>query len=95
MTAAALIVAVMTTTTAPPEAPLPVDIRPVPPTPVPALDVVVPVFNEEAGLESCLRRLHAHLATEFPYRFRITVADNASPTARWPSRTGSRPSCRA
>jgi putative flippase GtrA len=68
----------MTTTTAPPEAPLPVDPRPVPPTPAPALDVVVPVFNEEADLESCLRRLHAHLAAEFPYRFRITVADNAS-----------------
>ena len=68
----------MTTTTAPSEAPLPVDPRPVLPTPVPALDVVVPVYNEEADLESCLRRLHAHLAAEFPYRFRITVADNAS-----------------
>ena len=77
MTTSALIVAVMTTT-APAEAPLPAAARPVPPTPVPALDVVVPVFNEEAGLESCLRRLHAHLAAEFPYRFRITVADNAS-----------------
>ncbi|HEV7653469.1 MAG TPA: bifunctional glycosyltransferase family 2/GtrA family protein [Mycobacteriales bacterium] len=66
------------TTTAPPEAPLPVDARAVPPTPVPALDVVVPVHNEETGLESCLRRLHAYLSAEFPYRFRITVADNAS-----------------
>jgi putative flippase GtrA len=77
MTVAALIVAGMTTTTAPPEAPLPVHSRPAL-TPVPALDVVVPVFNEEAGLEACLRRLHAHLAAGFPYRFRITVADNAS-----------------
>ena len=68
----------MTMTTAPTQAPSPAEAIAAPPTPVPALDVVVPVFNEEAGLESCLRRLHAHLAAEFPYRFRITVADNAS-----------------
>ncbi|WP_210589141.1 glycosyltransferase [Streptomyces sp. GESEQ-35] len=54
------------------------------PTPVPAhhpepvLDVVVPVFNEEADLERSVRRLHAHLRETFPYPFRITVADNAS-----------------
>lgn len=42
------------------------------------LDVVVPVYNEEAGLEPCVRRLHAHLADTFPYGFRITIADNAS-----------------
>ncbi|GAA2488066.1 bifunctional glycosyltransferase family 2/GtrA family protein [Winogradskya consettensis] len=44
----------------------------------PVLDVVVPVYNEEIDLEPCVRRLHAYLATEFPYRFRITIADNAS-----------------
>jgi putative flippase GtrA len=44
----------------------------------PALDVVVPVYNEQADLEGCVRRLHAHLAATFPYPFRITVADNAS-----------------
>src|SRR4051794_9632551 len=43
----------------------------------PTLDVVVPVHNEEADLEPCLRRLHAHLA-ELPWSFRITVAENAS-----------------
>ena len=42
------------------------------------LDVVIPVFNEEAGLGPCVRRLHAHLTETFPYPFRITVADNAS-----------------
>jgi putative flippase GtrA len=47
----------------------------------PVLDVVVPVFNEEADLEPCVRRLYAYLATEFPYRFRITIADNASTDA--------------
>ncbi|MBK1786399.1 bifunctional glycosyltransferase family 2/GtrA family protein [Prauserella cavernicola] len=42
------------------------------------LDVVVPVHNEEADLEPCIRRLHTHLSTTFPYGFRITIADNAS-----------------
>ncbi|MBV9822875.1 MAG: bifunctional glycosyltransferase family 2/GtrA family protein [Actinobacteria bacterium] len=45
------------------------------------LDVTVPVFNEEADLEACVRRLHAHLEQHFPYRFTITVADNASTDA--------------
>jgi putative flippase GtrA len=47
----------------------------------PVLDVVVPVYNEETDLEPCVRRLHAYLAAEFPYRFRITIADNASTDA--------------
>ncbi|MHC1558473.1 bifunctional glycosyltransferase family 2/GtrA family protein [Actinomycetospora sp. C-140] len=45
------------------------------------LDVVVPVFDEERDLGPCVRRLHRHLTDEFPYRFRITVADNASTDA--------------
>jgi putative flippase GtrA len=44
----------------------------------PVLDVVVPVYNEQADLEPGVRRLHAHLTATFPYPFRITVADNAS-----------------
>ncbi|MGD9528028.1 MAG: glycosyltransferase [Pseudonocardia sp.] len=44
------------------------------------LDVVVPVFNEETDLEPSVHRLHAHLAG-LPYRFRITIADNASTDA--------------
>ncbi|WP_425586943.1 glycosyltransferase [Streptomyces violaceusniger] len=44
----------------------------------PVLDVVIPVYNEEADLERCVRRLHDHLARTFPYGFRITIADNAS-----------------
>ncbi|WP_414940599.1 glycosyltransferase [Amycolatopsis sp. cmx-11-51] len=48
------------------------------PTGSPVLDVVIPVHNEEADLEPCIRRLHAHLVEQFPYPFRITVADNAS-----------------
>ncbi|WP_328466395.1 bifunctional glycosyltransferase family 2/GtrA family protein [Streptomyces sp. NBC_00448] len=57
----------------------------VPPVPVaPVLDVVVPVYNEEAGLGPGVRRLHAHLVDTFPYPFRITIADNAS-TDRTPA----------
>ncbi len=44
----------------------------------PVLDVVVPVYNEEIDLEPCVRRLHEYLRAEFPYRFRITIANNAS-----------------
>ncbi len=44
----------------------------------PVLDVVVPVYNEEIDLEPCVRRLEAYLRAYFPYRFRITIADNAS-----------------
>ena len=54
---------------------------PIDPPPAPALDVVIPVYNEEADLESCVLRLHAYLQSTFPYRFRITVADNASTDA--------------
>jgi putative flippase GtrA len=45
---------------------------------LPLLDVTIPVYNEERDLESCVRRLHGHLARTFPYSFRITIADNAS-----------------
>jgi putative flippase GtrA len=57
----------------------------VPPTPAPTdhvvLEVVVPVFNEQAGLERSVRHLRNHLRTHFPYSFRITIADNASTDA--------------
>ncbi len=49
-------------------------------TTAPVLDVVVPVHNEQVDLEPCVRRLHAHVAG-FPFRTRITVADNASTDA--------------
>jgi len=43
-----------------------------------ALDVVVPVYNEQADLEPAVRRLHEYLSTRVPLTFRITIADNAS-----------------
>jgi putative flippase GtrA len=55
-----------------------------PTTPVsPVLDVVIPVYNEEATLAACVHRLHDHLSTTFPYPFRITIADNASTDHTW------------
>jgi glycosyltransferase involved in cell wall biosynthesis len=49
--------------------------------PVPAaarIDIVVPVYNEQAALRASIRRLHAFLAAEMPYPWRIVIADNAS-----------------
>jgi hypothetical protein len=42
------------------------------------LDVVIPVYNEEAVLEASVRRLHDYLTTSFPFPWVITIADNAS-----------------
>ncbi|HMC70080.1 MAG TPA: glycosyltransferase, partial [Mycobacteriales bacterium] len=43
-----------------------------------AVDIVVPVHNEERDLEPSIRRLHAFLHDGFPFPTRITIADNAS-----------------
>jgi putative flippase GtrA len=45
---------------------------------VPVLDVVVPVYNEQAALADSVYRLHRHLQEHFPFSARITIADNAS-----------------
>jgi glycosyltransferase involved in cell wall biosynthesis len=51
---------------------------------VPLVDVVIPVYNEEADLERSVRRLHAYLNLAFPFPARITIADNASTDGTWP-----------
>jgi putative flippase GtrA len=62
--------------------------RPVAPTALnPAVDIVVPVHNEEADLEPSVRRLHSYLTQEFPFSARITIADNASTDGTWPLAT--------
>lgn len=43
-----------------------------------ALDVVVPVYNEQATLEKSIRSLYSYLESEFEVPWRITIADNAS-----------------
>ena len=52
-----------------------------PMTDAPTVDVVVPVYNEEAALAASVERLHHYLATQFPFTWRITIADNASTDA--------------
>lgn len=44
----------------------------------PVLDVVIPVLDEEAALDRCVRVVHDHLTDTFPYLFHITIADNGS-----------------
>ncbi len=42
------------------------------------VEIVVPVYNEAAGLDRSIRRLHRFLSDGFPFTWRIVVADNAS-----------------
>src|SRR6478609_1682650 len=49
----------------------------------PAVEVVVPVYNEQDDLRPSIERLHAFLSQEFPFTFRITIADNASTDHTW------------
>ena len=49
----------------------------------PPIEVVVPVHNEQGVLEASIGRLHGYLAANFPFAFRITIADNASTDATW------------
>ena len=54
-------------------------LRHAPASPPPVdVDVVVPVFNEQAALGDSVRRLHAFLTERFPFTWRIVIADNAS-----------------
>src|SRR5437016_4029124 len=50
---------------------------------VPHVDIVVPVRNEERDLAPSVRRLVAYLRDSFPFRARITIADNGSTDATW------------
>jgi len=43
-----------------------------------SIDVVVPVYNEEPSLAGNIELLVAYLRDEFPFRFGIVIADNAS-----------------
>jgi putative flippase GtrA len=47
----------------------------------PSVEIVVPVFNEQAALERSVRRLHRFLTAELPFSWRIVIADNASTDA--------------
>ena len=47
------------------------------------VEIVVPVFNEEADLEPSVRRLADYLDLHFPFSAIITIADNASTDRTW------------
>jgi glycosyltransferase involved in cell wall biosynthesis len=51
------------------------------PASAPQIDVVVPVHDEERALDHSIRRLHRYLCDEFPFSWRIVIADNASTDA--------------
>src|ERR1044072_2985548 len=42
------------------------------------VDVVVPVYDEQAVLARSIRRVHDHLTEHMPFEWRIVIADNAS-----------------
>jgi glycosyltransferase involved in cell wall biosynthesis len=47
----------------------------------PRVDIVVPVYNEQAVLPDSIHRLHAFLSNEVDFAWRIVIADNASTDA--------------
>ena len=48
-----------------------------------AVDIVIPVRDEERDLGPGVRRLHGFLGAEFPFTARITIADNGSGDGTW------------
>jgi putative flippase GtrA len=53
------------------------------PDPVPQVEIVVPVRDEERDLPPSIRRLAAYLAGRFPFRAVVTIADNGSTDGTW------------
>jgi glycosyltransferase involved in cell wall biosynthesis len=49
----------------------------------PLVEIVIPVYNEQAVLEKSVTRLREYLRENFPYSWRITIADNASLDRTW------------
>jgi glycosyltransferase involved in cell wall biosynthesis len=49
----------------------------------PLVDIVIPAYNEAHVLEESVARLHAYLRARSPFRWRITIADNASTDGTW------------
>lgn len=47
------------------------------------IEIVIPVYNEEAQLQDSVETLRSYLAAALPCRWRITIADNASTDRTW------------
>jgi glycosyltransferase involved in cell wall biosynthesis len=49
------------------------------------VEIAVPVYNEEKILARSVRQLHSYLTDNLPFRFVITIADNASTDGTHPT----------
>jgi glycosyltransferase involved in cell wall biosynthesis len=49
--------------------------------PAPAVEIVIPVYNEQRVLGASVHKLHRHLEQHFTLPFAITIVDNASTDA--------------
>ena len=49
------------------------------------VEIAVPVYNEEKILAHSVRQLHSYLTDNIPFRFVITIADNASTDGTHPT----------
>lgn len=47
------------------------------------VEIVIPVYNEEATVEASILRLHRYLTEQFPLTWVVTVADNGSGDRTW------------
>jgi putative flippase GtrA len=47
------------------------------------VDIVIPVYNEQAALADSVSTLEHYLRNDFPFSWRITIADNASTDRTW------------
>jgi glycosyltransferase involved in cell wall biosynthesis len=57
--------------------------REAPRRPLATVEIVVPVYNEAAGLAASVRRLHGYLSERFPLTWLVTIVDNASTDGTW------------
>lgn len=51
--------------------------------PVPTVDIVIPVLNEEHALPGCVETLSRFLHDGFPFPWTITIVDNGSTDTTW------------
>jgi putative flippase GtrA len=65
------------------ETPLAAALHPPRPEAATAVEIVVPVFNEERDLEQSIRALHGYLTDHFTVTWAITGVDNASTDSTW------------
>ena len=63
--------------------PEPLVFNPMSDTAIATVEIVIPVYNEEATLAQSVHTLHDYLSGRFPLTWVITIADNASTDRTW------------